>query len=414
MEIQSANHAWRLIWHLAGIVLVLVAGSLAAWGTPWFWLHEGGRVMVALVAAAFVVGAVTFEILGRYPETHQGRLILIVYALLFLGVIFVIAFLRLYYSRSFLLTSFLVTVGWAFVGYWLLGGVRQLRLGLVTGGIADQLREMEGPRWVILDEPAVDPTLDGVVVDWHERFSDAWIQFLANCSLRRIPIHHAASVFETLTGRVSLDHLSEGLIDDFHVPLVYDRVLKRVMDITVVVLSSVIVLPVCLLAAVAIKLESPGPVLFRQERMGQGDRPFTVLKFRSMRADAESGGARFAEKRDRRLTVNGRIIRKFRIDELPQFWNVLKGEMSLIGPRPEQVPFVKRFEQEIPFYAYRHMIKPGISGWAQVSHGYASDVEATQKKLEYDLYYAKHMSFWLDLLIIFKTLKAIFTNYGAR
>ena len=169
-----------------------------------------------------------------------------------------------------------------------------------------------------------------------------------------------------------------------------------------------------LLTAAAIRLESPGSELFVQNRVGQGGREFKIYKFRSMAADSEADGAKLAQVGDSRITRVGSFIRKTRLDELPQFFNILKGDMSLIGPRPEQKYFVERFEQSIPFYGYRHIVKPGLSGWAQVTQGYAGNEDETQVKLEHDFYYIKHFSLSLDILIIFKTVKTILTGFGAR
>jgi len=189
---------------------------------------------------------------------------------------------------------------------------------------------------------------------------------------------------------------------------------KRLMDITLVVISAPLWLPVMLITGVLIKLESSGPMFFVQERVGQGNRPFNVYKLRSMCKDSEKNGAQFAAANDMRITRVGKVIRKTRIDEIPQFINVLKGDMSLIGPRPEQRVFVEQFEEEIPFYAYRHVVKPGITGWAQVVHGYAADADDTRVKIEHDFYYIKHFSLWLDILIIFKTIRTMLTGFGAR
>jgi lipopolysaccharide/colanic/teichoic acid biosynthesis glycosyltransferase len=169
-----------------------------------------------------------------------------------------------------------------------------------------------------------------------------------------------------------------------------------------------------LITALLIKWESPGPVLFLQERVGQGNRSFFIYKFRSMCHDSEKNGAQFAKNNDMRVTRVGAVIRKLRIDELPQFFNVLKGDMSLIGPRPEQRVFVEKFEKEIPFYSYRHIVRPGISGWAQVMHGYAADTDETKLKIEHDFFYIKNFSLWLDILIIFKTFRTIVTGFGSR
>ena len=190
--------------------------------------------------------------------------------------------------------------------------------------------------------------------------------------------------------------------------------IKRILDTVLVLATFPLTLPIMLLTAIAIRLEREGGALFIQKRVGQGGKEFDIYKFRSMCKDSEKDGAQFASAGDMRVTRIGKFIRKTRIDELPQFFNVLKGDMSLIGPRPEQKVFVDQFEEEIPFYSYRHIVKPGISGWAQVVHGYAADVDDTKVKIEHDFYYIKYFSLWLDILIVFKTLKTMLTGFGAR
>jgi lipopolysaccharide/colanic/teichoic acid biosynthesis glycosyltransferase len=177
----------------------------------------------------------------------------------------------------------------------------------------------------------------------------------------------------------------------------------------------VLTMPVVLVTAMLIKLESPGPAFYRQRRVGLYNQPFDILKLRSMRQDAEvAGKAVWAEKDDPRITRIGRFIRKVRIDELPQTWTVLKGEMSFIGPRPERPEFVQSLEQQLPFYAERHMIKPGITGWAQINYPYGASIEDARHKLEYDLYYSKNYSPFLDLLILLQTLRVVLWPTGAR
>src|SRR5690606_1724012 len=175
-----------------------------------------------------------------------------------------------------------------------------------------------------------------------------------------------------------------------------------------------LVVPLGLVVGLLVKFSSPGPVLFWQERIGERGRVFRIVKFRSMRVDAERNGAQFAASDDERITPVGRVLRRYRLDELPQLWNVLKGDMSIVGPRPEQVEFARRFEERIPFYHWRHRVKPGITGWAQVQQGYAVGIEDTIQKLEYDLYYVKHLSLWLDLSILLRTVRIIVTGFGAR
>ncbi len=187
------------------------------------------------------------------------------------------------------------------------------------------------------------------------------------------------------------------------------------MDLLLVVLSLPVTAPLAVLTGLAIRLESAGSVLFWQERIGRGGKTFQMVKFRSMYAgnEGETGDV-FADAEDDRVTRVGRLLRTLRIDELPQFWNVVKGEMSLIGPRPEQVGLAEHFSDDMALYEYRHLVRPGISGWAQVLQGYAADEDATRRKLEHDLYYVKHQSVTLDLLIVYLTLKTILTGFGAR
>ncbi len=192
----------------------------------------------------------------------------------------------------------------------------------------------------------------------------------------------------------------------------FQRKIKRIFDVTASILLGLLTLPVVLVAAVIVKLESPGPVIFRQDRVGYGGKEFTLYKFRSMRNDAEKDGPKWASKDDPRATRFGRFIRKTRVDELPQLWNIFKGDMSFIGPRPERKVFVDKFHGEIPFYSLRHSIKPGLTGWAQVMYPYGASIEDAVRKLEYDLYYIKHQDFMLDFMIIFKTLKTVVFGRG--
>lgn len=188
-------------------------------------------------------------------------------------------------------------------------------------------------------------------------------------------------------------------------------VIKRIIDIIFSLIALIITFPGIILFSILIKLETPGPVFFLQERVGLNGRYFTIIKLRSMGIDAEKNGAKWAEKNDPRVTKVGAFIRKTRIDEIPQLWNVLIGEMSLIGPRPERPMFTASFNDEIPGFVERLKVKPGITGWAQINGGY--DI-SPKEKLELDLYYIKKLSFWLDINILIKTLKVVFTGDGAR
>lgn len=191
-----------------------------------------------------------------------------------------------------------------------------------------------------------------------------------------------------------------------------NRIVKRVLDIFCVILLAKIAIPVGLITAALIKLESPGPVFFRQKRVGQYNQEFEVIKFRSMRNDAEKNGAQWASKNDARVTRVGKFIRKTRIDELPQLINILKGEMSLVGPRPEREVFIKDLETQIPYYRFRHAIKPGVTGLAQVKYAYGASVEDAVWKHKYDIHYIKHQSLRMDLKIILRTVKTVLFGMG--
>ncbi len=192
------------------------------------------------------------------------------------------------------------------------------------------------------------------------------------------------------------------------------RRLKRALDVLISLLLLIPATPVMLLTALIVRLESPGPVIYKQDRVGLFEKEFTVYKFRSMRADAEKDGAVWASAQDSRVTFFGRFIRKVRIDELPQIWNILKGDMSFIGPRPERMAFVQQLKESIPYYSLRHTVKPGLTGWAQVCYPYGASEEDARRKLEYDLYYIKNMSILLDINIIFKTIGVVLFPKGAR
>ena len=256
-----------------------------------------------------------------------------------------------------------------------------------------------------------------VVLALEERRNALPLNDLLRVRTRGYAVHEVSSFLERETGRLDLDTLNPSWLifsDGFSAGRRYSSILKRTFDIVVSGLLLLISLPVIALFAVLVKLDSKGPAFFHQQRVGLYGRPFSVIKLRSMRTDAEKDGAKWACKDDPRITRLGRFIRKLRIDELPQTWSVLKGEMSFVGPRPEVPRFVGELEQALPFYAERHMVKPGITGWAQINYPYGASIEDARNKLEYDLYYAKNYTPFLDLLILLQTLRVILWPEGAR
>lgn len=329
---------------------------------------------------------------------------------------------RVPYSVYYLSMSAALGLVFCFVSQVLLRSVTQVTIAYVPIGRYQSLLDIKDVRWVELTKcfkPASHERLPfhAVVADLADHgLSREWEQLLAEAALQGTPVYNVLQVSESLTGRLPIKHLYENSLGSL-LPSQSYLLVKRLADTAVIIMSAPIIIPIALLVAFAIKWEgrhSKSAVLFKQRRIGQGGKLFTMYKFRSMVATAEANGSQMATDADLRVTKFGCFIRKTRLDELPQFINVLKGEMSLIGPRPEQLDFVKQFNETIPFYRYRHIVKPGISGWAQVMHGYASDEDETKVKLEHDFFYIKNFSLTLDLLIVIKTIQTMVTGFGAR
>jgi sugar transferase (PEP-CTERM system associated) len=258
--------------------------------------------------------------------------------------------------------------------------------------------------------------IDRVIVAMKERRGSMPVLELLDLRLRGVAIEDASVLMERLLGRLPLDGLNPSdliFTHGFNVTAP-QQIVRRLISITASFIGLVICLPLIPFIVLAVRLSSPGSIFFRQTRVGKFGHPFTVLKFRTMRQDAEANGAAWATKNDARVTAVGKFMRKTRLDEIPQLWNVLRGEMGFVGPRPERPEFVKWLASEIPFYELRHIIRPGITGWAQVRYQYGATLEETKRKLEYDLYYVKHLSVGLDLLIMFETIKTILLGRGAQ
>jgi sugar transferase (PEP-CTERM system associated) len=260
-------------------------------------------------------------------------------------------------------------------------------------------------------------SIDRVVVGLNDRRGHLPIDELLRVKLSGVCVEDATTMYERLTGKILLDDLRPSWLifsDGFHVSR-WTRSLKRTADLVTALLMIIVGAPLMALTAAAIYLETGTPILYSQERVGAGGRVFRVHKFRSMRQDAEKGGTPiWARADDDRVTRVGRFIRLTRLDELPQLWNVIRGDMSFVGPRPERPFFVEQLAAEIPFYRQRHAVKPGLTGWAQVKYRYGASIEDATEKLRYDLYYIKHLSIIFDLTIMFDTVKVILFRKGAQ
>jgi sugar transferase (PEP-CTERM system associated) len=260
------------------------------------------------------------------------------------------------------------------------------------------------------------PDLDRVIVAMEDRRGSLPIRELLDLRLRGVVIEDAVTVLERLLGRLPLEALTPSALiftDGFKVKAP-QQIGRRLVSFFVALVALLICLPFIPFIALAVRLSSPGAVLFKQTRVGLRGRLFTIYKFRTMHLNAETTGAVWATKEDPRITPLGKFMRKTRLDEIPQLWNVLRGDMGFVGPRPERPEFVHWLSSEIPYYDLRHMIRPGLTGWAQVRYQYGATLEETKRKLEFDLYYLKHLSLGLDLLILFETLKTIALRRGAQ
>lgn len=388
-----------------------------------FITAESNRAILNSVIAAATASLTGLMILRRvdnFPGMRSYSMILPSFAASY-GIVLVGIFgMRLVYSRVVLTSSVAVAVLTAFGLAFLTERLVKPIFSVVPGGDADTLQDIDAARWMMLAAPIVpqhEPCL--IVADFRHDHAPAWERMLAEAAISGRTVYHSKLLRESLTGRVTMEHLSENSFGSLLPNHAYRRV-KRLLDlIAAILLLPLLLIPMSIIATI-IAFDSPGGVLFRQERMGYRGQTFRMIKFRSMRPrgviDDEHGAREDAMTRsdDDRITRIGRILRRTRLDELPQIFNILRGEMSWIGPRPEAVPLSRWYESEIPFYSYRHIVRPGISGWAQVQQGHVTDLDAITQKLAYDFYYIKYFSAWLDIIIALRTIPTMIGGYGAR
>ena len=342
-----------------------------------------------------------------FPAALTGHGLVVVYFVL----------TRFPYDRIGLLAGFLLHVVWLYLLYVYAERNIRRRIAVVPIGAVGQLTEIENVDWLPLSRPRLHDArgAHAIVADFAADMPDEWEAFLADAALAGKIVYQVKQLAELLTGRVELEHLSENSFGSL-LPARGYFYLKSLGDFLFALLVLPVVLPVMGAIAVAITLDSKGTVLFRQKRVGHAGKLITVYKFRTMRPVAVEDERRAAMTGDGddRVTKVGRVLRNLRLDELPQIINILKWEMSWIGPRPEAEVLSVWYTSELPFYRYRHVVKPGISGWAQVNQGHVAEVEEVNRKLQYDFYYIKYFSPWLDLLILLRTIKTMLTGWGAR
>jgi lipopolysaccharide/colanic/teichoic acid biosynthesis glycosyltransferase len=409
---------------LAALICVGLPYVLQVWNLPEGWQALEARNTAWASLAGLVIGFWLHRSVSSLPGTRESSGILPGYLASFGLVLTAILLLRIDYSRANLILGFGLAVTWFFLVYVITQRRTRLALGVVEGGRIDYFDDMEGVEAHRLKPGHWPAGLDAVTADFRFDHSDEWEARLADFTLAGIPVYHSKDLYESLTGRADLEHLSENNFGALG-PLATLLSFKQTMDWLVALPTLIVLLPLFAVVAVAIRIDSPGQVFFVQERMGYRGRPFRVIKFRTMRAIedrktpremAAGGGVEsfITRENDRRITRLGRFLRRTRIDELPQVFNILRGEMSWIGPRPEASQLSEWYEAEIPFYRYRHVVRPGITGWAQVNQGHVAEIEDIRTKLQYDFYYIRNFSLWLDILIIMKTAKTVFTGFGHK
>ncbi|WP_242121426.1 sugar transferase [Sphingomonas lacusdianchii] len=368
-------------------------------------------------AIASIAGIFLFRGVSKYPGVEASAYIVPSFTIAHAALLAIFILGRFEYSRILLTTSFVSNIVLFFL-VALMGRRRRMCIGIIPEGQYTIPANADNIQWSLLNDPLDDVShLDAIAVDLRADISDAWDRRLAACALSDLPVYHFKHLLESLSGKVELEHLSENSFGTLSPLRSYMRA-KHFVDVVCAFTAIIVLMPLLIVIALVVRFTSPGPILFRQVRIGYQGRPFRVFKFRTMtHVPAGTGDLLDAAKTkdgDMRVTRPGGFLRQSRLDELPQLLNVIKGEMSWIGPRPEAEVLSRWYEKEIPFYPYRHIVRPGITGWAQVNQGHVAEVEEVKSKLHYDFYYIKHFSPWIDLLIVARTIKTMLTGFGAR
>lgn len=382
--------------------------------------NEAMGISAMVAALATIVGVSAARKIASFPGVVGASYIFPALAISFGVGLAIILFVRAPYSGTLLLTAFLCVL----VTRFSIGALESRhdtnRYYLVPGGDIERIRDELEAAYVVLAEPLLPKDPSAIIVaDLHHDHLPEWERAFAAAALNGIAVHHYKQVWEARTGMVRIEHLSENNFGSLIPSNPYVEV-KRPVDIVLTIIALPLLIVPLAITALLVRLDSPGPVFFRQERIGYRGRAFSVVKFRTMRvaeplaAGADRVSDAITKDDDNRITRIGRFLRKTRIDELPQIYNILRGEMSWIGPRPEARPLSEWYEREIPFYSYRHIVRPGITGWAQVNQGHVASISEVHNKLRLDFYYIKNFSMWIDLMILFKTVAVVIKGSGAK
>jgi exopolysaccharide biosynthesis polyprenyl glycosylphosphotransferase len=412
---------------MGSLAIAIAIGSLFVFGTtlPWTAGTPGSiRPFLAMLVAGGTLGSyLSARAWGRTaPRPTYGRALAIVgFGAAFTA--FGLVLTRVYWSRPMFAITVVAWLGLALAHRAVLRRrpwSEQMMVITREKQLAEDIRNT--PHADILavfepsEEPPDQPLADGVsvVVDLRAVLSEAMAQYVSSANIADYRVRSLSEVYEEHTGRIPMVHLAEGWELSQPVARSGYAPAKHGIDFVLTVMTAPLWLMLGGVVWLVVKLDSPGPALYHQKRIGRNEREFTLHKFRTMVENAEEDGPRFAAPDDPRITRVGRFLRKSRLDEIPQLWNVIRGDLSIVGPRPERPVFVEEYQRTIPFYSSRHLIRPGVTGWAQVNYGYADDKADTVEKLTYDLYYVKHSSVWLDLHILGLSIWTVLTGSGAR
>lgn len=369
--------------------------------------------VASLLASFFAVVGV--RRVTAYPGARAFAAILPSFLAMYGAAVSVLLVGRFAYSGVMLTVSLLFSTSVMFVLIALGQRLAPLHFYIVPGSEAGIVQDTPRINWLRLTAPIVPAESSAAIVaDLHADYDPEWERMLATAAIKGRAVYHTKQLRESLTGRVQIEHLSENNFGSLLPNLAYFEI-KRLVDlVSVVILAPLLIVPM-IVVAIMIRLDSPGPSLFRQKRMGYRGEVFEVVKFRTMRVKStDDVDDPVTKTEDSRVTRIGRVLRRTRIDELPQLWNVFKGEMSLIGPRPEALELSHWYDRELPFYAYRHIVRPGITGWAQINQGHVAALDDVLVKLQYDFYYIKHFSAWIDILIAMRTVVIMTSGFGSK
>lgn len=401
------------------VALAVIVPVGLRWGLNFeMWLKPEQITTLIAAPAAILMGLVGVRQISSVPGARETYYLAPALAVSFAIVLAIMLLIRVDYNRFLFPTALAISIVWIFLTYALSERVRRSRFAIVPGGSAADLARLPAAEWVLMVRPTLPPgRLDGIAVDLRGELDDAWERFIADCALSGIRVFHERQLRESLSGQVEITHLSENTLGSINPNAAYIK-LKQGIDWLTALLAIVVLTPLLLIVALLIRLDSPGRAIFRQERMGFRGSPFTMFKFRTMVDGAASAHPpiddAITRDADPRITRIGRFLRRSRIDELPQLVNILRGEMSWIGPRPEAVALSQWYEGELPFYRYRHIVRPGITGWAQINQGHVAKIDEVHQKLHYDFYYIQNFSPWLDIVVMLRTIGVVLSGFGSR